>query len=349
GLPGGVAADPAVIGPDMFWGAVVIRAEQNAGAWKGPIRITGRAKVENRDVAHTAAAAEMLWQMNNNDPTPSRLASTVFLAVDDQLTLPARVEASQTDLRMARGGKLTIPLKLAKQTDWKGNIPVAVVGLPPGINKNTTNVSESGNEGKIELDIQQNAAPGRYTVFLRGDAEIDYRRRADLADRALADRDRINQVKQELEKEYQTAVGQRQTAERTQQQAVQTQNTATNEKNQADQTAQQTQQQAQQTAKQAADAQTAAQEAAKRKTEGEAKLKAATDDNGRNQAQTELNALTQAAQSAQTAFENADRQAKEAATAAAQAATKLEEAQKKLTAAAEAAVKAEEEKRLATE
>jgi chemotaxis protein histidine kinase CheA len=246
------------------------------------------------------------------------------------MQLPGRLETPQQLLRMARGGKLEVPVKLVKQTDeLKGNITVGVVGLPQRINQNNPGIAPDA-EGKLQLDLQADVVAGRYTIFFRGDADIQqFRRRPELEDRAKEDRDRIIKVQQELEQAYQKSTQGRQQAERDHQQATQEQTNTNNEKNRLAQVAAQAEQQSQQAAVQADQAKQAHDQAVKLKTEAEAKVSEASDEDAKKAAEEQLRQADQQVTQAKTNLDAATKQAQEKAAAAKQAADDAAAAAKK--------------------
>jgi hypothetical protein len=271
-LPPGVLAEPVIIGPDSMLGSLLIRAAADAKAWAGPLRLLARAKFDGSELVRRVQGVELLWNSpnNNNDSTPVRLTEHIEVSVDDGMQLPGRLETPEPMLRMARGGKLEVPVKLVKQTDeLKGNVTVGVVGLPQRINQNNPGVAPDG-EGKLQLDLQQDVVAGRYTVFLRGEADIQqFRRRPELEDRAKEDRERIIKVQQELEQEYQKSTQARQKAEQEFQQATQQQNNANNEKNRLAQVAAQAKPPSEQAVAEAAAAEKKYQEAVEKTKQAE--------------------------------------------------------------------------------
>ncbi|MDP6444993.1 MAG: hypothetical protein QF805_14445, partial [Pirellulaceae bacterium] len=252
GLPPQLVAEPAIVGPNVLLSSFMLRAKPDAEPWRGVISLVARSTVNGKEIEQPVGMLEILWTSprNNRTPNPTRVTSgELFVAIDDSVVYPGRLEAP-AQLRVARGGKIKVPVKMNKRLDsFKANVTVSAIGSLNRVTKRTASVTPDGKEVELELDVLQDATPGRFTFFLRGESDVDFEPFADLLKRAQDDQKRIDQISRDLAKAYQQATSEKRTADRVLQQANTLVSTAKSQR----QAAESAKTQAEQRAKQAAD------------------------------------------------------------------------------------------------
>jgi hypothetical protein len=220
GLPAGVTAPAVTIGPGRNSASLVLSASDGVADAVTPFRISGKAKIGAGEVTHAARAASIVWpgqpgQFNAR----SRLASDIVLAVSATDPAPFTVQAAGNVWEMSRAGKLEIPVTMTQRGDFKGNVTLSTVELPPGIQPANQQVNAGPGETKFTINLQTNAPLGTFSFHLLGTTPYTYRHNPEAAEAAT-------KRQSELEK----IVAERQAALRT----------ANDKKNAAVQTAQQT-------------------------------------------------------------------------------------------------------------
>ena len=207
-----------------------------------------------------------------------------------------------TPIRMARGGKITVPVKVARAGDFAGALQLTPVGLAPQMTAQPLAVEAGATDKTLDIELTPEAPSGAFTFVLRGEPVVKYTRSPEVAARAEADKARGAVVMTESQAALQAAQAAAQAAVQAQQQAQNLLNTATQQRDAANTALQQAQAAMKTADTQAAQLKTAAEGAA-------AKSKAAAE------------AVTAAAAGADEAAEQA------AATAAAQAKAEADAAQ----------------------
>jgi hypothetical protein len=210
-LPPGVTCEPAQIGAGKSEGVLIIRAAADAPVWHGPLRITGTAIVAGREVVKVAQGATLAWDApRRNDLVVTRLTSQIFLAVVPE-TAPALVQlvdANQqpaTKLETARGGKLSVPFKVARQVELKDKLGLGPVDLPGGV-KAEVKLAESGEEGTVELVVEPGAAAVEHTIAFGGKSKIGYVRNPEAQQQAESRKQQLTTTIEELTKVHQDRV-----------------------------------------------------------------------------------------------------------------------------------------------
>jgi hypothetical protein len=212
GLPPGLTARPAVIGPSDTAADFIFRAAPDAPAFAGTVKIAGRSGELRRDVR----SAEVLWNVADmqKEPVLTRVTESVGVAIDEHFVAPLALQAGGDALRMVRGGKLKVPVKLVKQADAKdldkAQVKVVPSGLPGKGNDKPIAAKElilslAKPDGELELDVTDKAPLGSLTFHLTGDVEIAYVRNPERVKRAQDEQKRIDAVAAELAAESKKA------------------------------------------------------------------------------------------------------------------------------------------------
>lgn len=338
GLPAGVTAPPVTIGPGRNSASLIISAADGAAATVSPIRIVGKVKIGTADVTRQARAACIVLAGQPGQFNPrSRLSGDVVIAVNDGEMAPFTVQAGGGQvLEMSRAGKLEVPVTLAQRGEFKGNVVLSTLALPPGMQPANPQMNVGAGESKFTINLQTNAPLGTFSFHLLGTTQFNCRHNPEAAEAAAKRQADIEKI-----------VAERQAALRT----------ANEKKNAANQLAQQTdgqmkqKQQALQTAKNNA---TDADGKLKAVQQGLTQAQAALDKDKQNQG---LAASVEAAKKNVAAAEEAAKKAAEAsataekefadATTKAKAAADDKVASDKAASEADAKVKAAEQARQA--
>lgn len=205
-LPPGLSARAAVIGAGETSADFILKAAADAPGFAGPVKIVGKAG----DLVRPVRSAEVLFGVADmqKEPVMTRVTDTVGVAIDDHFTAPLAIQVVPADVqRMARGGKLKIPVKLVKNADVKDldkvTVKVLATGLPGKQNEKPIAAKElsltlAKPDGELELDITEKAPLGQLTFHLTGDVDVNYVRNPERVKKAQDEQKRIDAVAVEL-------------------------------------------------------------------------------------------------------------------------------------------------------
>jgi hypothetical protein len=200
GLPAGLTARAALIASGDTATDFIFRAAPDAPAFAGPVRLVGKAGELSRPVR----SAEVLWNVADmqKEPVLTRMTESVGVAIDEHFVAPLALQAGTGDvLRMVRGGKLKLPVKLLKQADAKdldkAQVKVVAAGLPGRNNEKPIAAKEltltlAKPDGELELDITEKAPLGLLTFHLTGDVDLSYVRNPERVKKAQDEQKRID-------------------------------------------------------------------------------------------------------------------------------------------------------------
>lgn len=201
GLPEGVTAEEAVIGPGNHFGSLVLSAAEGAkgvgdlvlaakGVWNGVESV--------REVRIGAASqATPTNQPGNNVPSVrARLVGGIRLTVSEFESAPQTltIGAPGQVLETSRGGVVKIPWEVRRADGTAGNITGFSLSIPPGTT--AQQVAIGGNaKGEYELRFTSTAVPGTYSISLAGfNQGLQYRRYPELVERAKERQTRVSKV-----------------------------------------------------------------------------------------------------------------------------------------------------------
>ncbi len=216
GLPEGITCRPAVVGGEVSSASLVFLATENAAPWAGSVRIVGKAKLGDKDVARESRYASIIWgSANRQQSLPEfRLLRSFQLSVTDKETEPAFVSIGEDKVyETALGGNLEIPLSVTRRGDFKEAIKLTAVGLPNELKPKEVNLAADAKDGKFELQInQQNTKPGTYTFYMKGETKRKYIRNPDAEARAAEEKKQMEEMSKQLAESVKTLTAARDAA-----------------------------------------------------------------------------------------------------------------------------------------
>jgi hypothetical protein len=222
GLPSGLMARAALIGAGDTAADFIFKAAPDAPAFAGPVKIVGR----SADLSRPVRSAEVLWNVADmqKEPVVTRMTESVGVAIDEHFVAPLALQAGTGELlRMARGGKLKLPVKLVKQADVKdldkAQVKVLTGGLPGKNNEKPIAAKEltlslAKPDGELELDFTEKAPLGTLTFHLTGDIDVSYVRNPERVKKAQDEQKRIDALVIELAAEAKKSAEEKAKAEK---------------------------------------------------------------------------------------------------------------------------------------
>ncbi|NOX98509.1 MAG: hypothetical protein GXP30_02065 [Verrucomicrobia bacterium] len=206
GLPKGVTVQPLILSGKSDRGFLVVKADANAVAWAGPIKIIGTATINGKAITHESRNASLVWGSVFSDArrVRSRFDLETVLSVTDKETSPATVAPAENKVwTVELNQKLEIPIKVKDFGTRKGNITVQVEGFP-GMNRGNPKitVAEGKTDGKVTIDFKPNGnfkvEPGRYQFIILGVGNAKYKHNPEAAAKAEIESKRLAELVKKL-------------------------------------------------------------------------------------------------------------------------------------------------------
>lgn len=173
GLPPGVTCRPVHVSPQGQFANVVFTASADAQEWAGAIKLKAWAMIDGKKIEREVRPVQRRWPVANI--STSVMLREFCLAVRGKA--PYAIHLPADKLSVAAGSSLETSAKVVRQwPDFKGNVQLIGLNLPPGFSFATTDIGAALTEGKIKINVAANVPPGEYSVVLRGDAQVPYNR-----------------------------------------------------------------------------------------------------------------------------------------------------------------------------
>lgn len=173
GLPAGVRCQPIHVSPQGQFANVVFTAAGDVPEWSGAIKLKAWALIDGKKIEREVRPVQRRYPVANINT--SVMLREICLAVRDKA--PYAVLLPKEKITVAAGSSLETSVKVERHwPDFKGNVQLIGLNLPPGFSLATTNVAAGASQAAIKLNVAANVPPGEYTVVLRGDAQVPYNR-----------------------------------------------------------------------------------------------------------------------------------------------------------------------------
>jgi hypothetical protein len=175
-LPPGVSCPPVHIGPGRQFANVVFTADAAVKDWAGAFRLEASAVIDGKKTIRHVRAVQRRWAIANI--STSRACRELCLAVRDEA--PYGLRLPQT-VRCSAGSTIEVAVTVRRSGDFRGKVQVVGLNLESGFGLATLDIPEGKSEATARLSVAGNVAPGSYTVVLRGNAQVPFRRDAKTA------------------------------------------------------------------------------------------------------------------------------------------------------------------------
>jgi hypothetical protein len=170
-LPPGVSCPPVHVGPGRQFANVVFTADARAKDTEGAFRLEASAVIDGKKVVRHVRAVQRRWAIANI--STSRACRQLCLAVRDEAPYGLRLPGT---VRCAAGTTIEVPVALRRAGDFHGKVQVVGLNLESGFSLPAVDVPEGKSEATARLSVAGNVAPGSYTIVLRGNAQVPFRR-----------------------------------------------------------------------------------------------------------------------------------------------------------------------------
>lgn len=214
GLPDGVSFGPDTVEPGKNQVTLVFTATEETKSWSGPVAVVGIARIGDQEVRQTACYTVTAWDANGaNDLASTRMTDHFELSVLDEPSAiavefrPRNTESGEAvteKLEVPRTGKLTVPFSISKKGEVNGKIALGATNVPKGI-KAEVKVADDQQGGQINFTVEPGAPIGRHAFFLSGKPKLKYRRNPQAAERAQAEKQRVEKLVAQLNEAHDTA------------------------------------------------------------------------------------------------------------------------------------------------
>lgn len=199
GLPAGVSCGGASIGPGQNATSLIFSSSEQAAPWSGLIRIVGKARIDvpgaaAKEVVREARGGTIVWnQPDPATPAQSRVARNIALAVNQE-TIPFQVTAGATKVDVNQSSQILVPLKLFKRAGFDENVALTFAGQPANVQVENKPIPKGKDQELVRIFVQPNAPTGTFTLYLKSQAQVSYRKNPAAADLAQKEKEATDKI-----------------------------------------------------------------------------------------------------------------------------------------------------------
>jgi hypothetical protein len=176
GLPPGIQCLEAVIGPGAYCVALPFYAAEDAAAWAGLIRVTGKAMIDDEEVIRTASTGTPIW--NARDPRQDnfqvRTTQAIGLAVVEELAPLLLTPESDQVIEAKANEKISVNLKVTRRHGYEGtfNVRPFVIGTSDKGSVAEHTIQADSDSVSIDLNLASyGLLPGEHSFIFHGHAD----------------------------------------------------------------------------------------------------------------------------------------------------------------------------------
>lgn len=196
-LPPGVSATPARIPAGQHTTSLLLTAATNAPSGQAALRVEGRARIGDQDLAHPASPAASIWHVQDWDQERAvvRPLEDLLVSVCNPEATPVIVTATPSSeasgafqATATAGSKVAIPLQIRREEGFPAAFSLRLQGHPEAEKRKEVAIPEKATGASLELDLAETKLPpGTHTLWLQGLVTGQYRNNpAALADAEAA-------------------------------------------------------------------------------------------------------------------------------------------------------------------
>lgn len=203
GLPAGVTCPGASIGPGQNVATLVFSSTDAAAVWNGPIKIVGTAQITDpaapmgtppKAVVREARGGTVVWNRGQGVAAVSRMTRNLVLSVNSELAPYQVVASAPPRIEVNQGSQILVPVKVTKRNAFDDAVTLTFLGQPANVQLESKPINKGADSELAKLFIQNNAPPGTYTIYLKGQATVPYRRNVEAADAAQKEKEATDKL-----------------------------------------------------------------------------------------------------------------------------------------------------------
>lgn len=139
---------------------------------------------QTQSVDRRVRAGTVVWNTANNVPAISRVTAAFTVSVMGE-PAPFQLKHPEQRFTVHQGRQILLPMQLEKRQDFDDKVTLTAQGIPKDSNLDFPNIAfEKGEAAKTQrLLVKENTPPGLYTLWLKSQGQVAYRRNPAKAER----------------------------------------------------------------------------------------------------------------------------------------------------------------------
>ncbi|QDU39231.1 hypothetical protein Mal4_35680 [Maioricimonas rarisocia] len=137
-----------------------------------------------RELKRMARAGTVVWSQQGNNPAEARLADDFVLSVMPEAS-PFQVKTDVFEVDANQSRQILVPMDLVRRDGFDEQVKLTVNGLPKNANIDVKAdaIDKGRGDQLVRIFVKDNAPPGTYTIWLQSQAQVNYRRNPQKAER----------------------------------------------------------------------------------------------------------------------------------------------------------------------
>lgn len=131
-------------------------------------------------LVRAARGGTIVWSGNQTLTATSRVSRNMMLSVIKE-PAPFQVSTEVSHLEVSQGAQILVPVKLAKRMGFDNKVDLTVEAAPKNVDVEKKAIEKGKDEQLVRLFVKNNAAPGTYSLLLRGQGQVSYSRNPEAA------------------------------------------------------------------------------------------------------------------------------------------------------------------------
>ena len=173
--------------------AVDAAREELAAAEAAFLQAQQKQKESARRVTRVARSATVTWSGNQDQPGIARTARAIGISVmKDVAHFQATTDVFEIEVN--RNRQVLIPVRLTRRQGFDEDVAFRFVGLPKNVDVQNKPINKGSDSEVFRLFVRNNAPEGTYTLHLKGQGKIQYRRNPFRVDREKQSQAEITEV-----------------------------------------------------------------------------------------------------------------------------------------------------------
>ena len=146
-----------------------------------------------RKVTRIARAGTIIWNGTQQQAAVSRIARTLGLSVMHEKS-PFQLANDLFRVDVNRSRQILLPIKLLKRDGFDNNVTLAFVDQPKNVQLQVKPINKGKDQEVMRIFVPTNAPIGTYTMYLRAQGQVSYRRNLPNLVRKQAEQKKADEV-----------------------------------------------------------------------------------------------------------------------------------------------------------
>ncbi|MEM0924478.1 MAG: hypothetical protein AAGJ83_00435 [Planctomycetota bacterium] len=175
-LPDGLSCQPVMMASGQSKTDLVLTTSQDALPGVHELEVIGNLVATDAESEVTATAAAVLWERDGQQPIiRTRVTDRLVVAISNQDSAPVTFSpAGSEPIEVAKGAKVTVPLKIERHDGTQNNVILRARNLPPGIKAADLNIAGDQSTAEWTFDVTAGTTLGLHSIWAQAETKVKH-------------------------------------------------------------------------------------------------------------------------------------------------------------------------------